>query len=156
MEGTARDAASKEFLDTVIWGQTSLFYAVRLQDDHLDGQLPHTPLLLAPLLFLSEADRAYSSIIDTKAAFWNHYRLALQTTLAGIARVAEMQRNPAVPADELLQCYGCVDAIFSVGSSAVCERMGRAEDIPHINEFVSELGKVLLALGRRGGYRRGP
>ena len=141
-----RDAISNEFLDTVIWGQTSLFYAVRLQDDHLDGQLPHTPLLLAPLLFLSEADRTFSSVIDTKAAFWLDYRLALQTTLTAIARVAQMQRSTAISAGDLLQNYGCVDAFFSVGSSAVCERIGRTEDIPHIQEFVSELGKVLLAL----------
>ncbi len=141
-----RQAGSKGFLDTVIWGQTALFYAVRLQDDLLDRDLPRAPLVLAPLLFLSEADRTYASIIDTKSAFWNHYRLALQTTLAGIARVAGLQRNPEAPADELLQCYGNVDAIFSVGSAAVCERMGTAENIPHVNEFVSELGKVLLAL----------
>ena len=144
--GCGRDAAAEEFLETVIWGQTSLFYAVRLQDDHLDGHLPHTPLLLAPLLFLSEADRAFSSVIDTRAAFWNHYRLALQTTLTGIARVAQMQRDTAISPDDLLQNYGRVDAIFSVGSSSVCERMGRAEDIPRIDQFVSELGKVLLAL----------
>lgn len=143
---SGRNAAPEEFLDTVIWGQTSLFYAVRLQDDHLDGQLPHTPLLLAPLLFLSEADRAFSSVIDAKAAFWIQYRLALQSTLTAIARIARMQRSTAISADDLLQNYGCVDAIFSVGTSAVCERIGRTEDIPHIQEFVHELGKVLLAL----------
>ena len=141
-----RRNVSAAFLDTIIWGQTSLFYAVRLQDDLLDRDLPRAPLVLAPLLFLSEADRAYASIIDTKSAFWNHYRLALQTTLSGIARVARLQRDPAAPADELLQCYGSVDTVFSVGSAAVCEQMGMADDIPRVNEFVSELGKVLLAL----------
>lgn len=144
--GNGKDALSAEFLDMVIWGQTSLFYAVRLQDDLLDGDLPHTQLALAPLLFLSEADRAFSSVIDTNAAFWEHCRSALQTTVAGIAKVAEMQRNPAAPADELLHAYGFVDAIFSVGSAAVCERMGAAEAIPLVNKFVSELGKVLLSL----------
>lgn len=144
--GDGRDALSPGFLDTVLWGQTSLFYAVRIQDDLLDGNLSRTPLVLAPLLFLSEADRALASVIESDAAFWEHYRLALQTTLAGITRVAEMQRTTAAGADELLQSYGGVDAIFSVGSSAVCDRMGTGEEIPHVEEFVSELGKVLLAL----------
>ena len=134
------------FLDTVLWGQTSLFYAVRLQDDLLDGKLPRSPLALAPLLFLTEADRAYSSVIDSNAGFWKHYRLALETTVAGIVRVAEMQRDTIARADELLQAYGCVDALFSVGASAVCERMGIADQIPGVKEFVSELGKVLLTL----------
>jgi hypothetical protein len=57
-----------------------------------------------------------------------------------------MQRDPSSRADELLQAYGRVDALFSVGSSAVCERMGLADRIPPVNEFVAELGKVLLAL----------
>jgi hypothetical protein len=149
LAGQQRNGAgevSPEFLDTVLWGQTSLFYAVRLQDDLLDGEYSRSPLALAPLLFMTEADRAFSSIIDSNAGFWRQYRLALETTVAGIVRVAAMQRDPAAHADELLQVYGCVDAIFSVGASAVCERMGTADTIPRIKEFVSELGKVLLTL----------
>ncbi len=144
--GNGGGTVSPEFLDTVLWGQTSLFYAVRIQDDLADGQLPRTVLPLATLLFLSEAHRAYSSVTETTAAFWNHYWLALRTTVGGIVRVADMQRNLTASADELLQGYGCVDAIFSVAPTAVCERMGAAEEIPRLNEFVSELGKVLLAL----------
>jgi hypothetical protein len=149
LAGQQRDGAgevSPEFLDIVLWGQTSLFYAVRLQDDLLDGEFSRSTLALAPLLFLTEADRAFSSIIDSNAGFWEHYRLALETTVAGIVRVAAMQRDLAARADELLQVYGCVDAVFSVGASAVCERMGTADTIPRIKEFVSELGKVLLTL----------
>ena len=85
------------FLDTVLWGQTCLFYAVRLQDDLLDGELPGSPLALAPILFLTEADRAYSSIFHRDAAFWKHYRQALETTVAGIVRVAELQRDFSAP-----------------------------------------------------------
>jgi hypothetical protein len=145
-KGNGPGLVAQEFLDTVLWGQTSLYYAVRLQDDLLDGALPRSPLALAPLLFLTEADRAYSSVIDRTAGFWKHYRLALETTVSGIVRVAEMQRDPAARAYELLQAYGCVDALFSVGASAVCERMGIEDTIPRVNEFVSELGKVLLTL----------
>jgi hypothetical protein len=137
---------SPELLGTVLWGQTALFYAVRLQDDLLDGALPHTPLVLAPLLFLTEAERAFSSIIDSNTPFWNHYRRALETTVAGIVRVAEMQRDRTARADALLEVYGSVDAVLSVGSLAVCECMRSAEGIPRVNEFVRELGKVLLAL----------
>ena len=50
------------------------------------------------------------------------------------------------PADELLQVYGSVDAVFSVGSLAICQCMGTTDWIPPISEFVRELGKVLLAL----------
>ncbi|HSQ76380.1 MAG TPA: hypothetical protein VLT13_12525, partial [Bacteroidota bacterium] len=71
---------------------------------------------------------------------------AFQTTLAAIARIVEMQRSPAAGADELLRAYGSVDAVFSVGSSAIRERMGMTDEIPHVNGFVRELGKVLLAL----------
>jgi hypothetical protein len=144
--GNGRRTMSNEFLDAVVWGQTCLFYAIRLQDDLLDGDVSRPLLALAPLLFLTEADRAYSSAFERNAPFWKRYRLALETTVAGIVRVAEMQRDPGARADELLQAYGGVDAVFSVGSSAVCERMGMADRIPRINAFVSELGKVLLAL----------
>lgn len=137
---------SPEFLESVLWGQTSLFYAVRLQDDLLDGQFSRSPLALAPLLFMTEANRVFSSVIDTRAGFWRHYRLALETTVTGIVRVAGMQRDATVRADEMLQVYGDVDAVFSVASCAVCERMGMADTIPRVNEFVSEMGKVLLTL----------
>jgi len=139
-------AVSTEFLNTVLWGQTSLFYAVRLQDDMLDGQFSRSPLALAPLLFLAEADRAYSSVIDSNAGFWKHYRLALETTVTGIVRVAAMQRDRTARADEMLQVYGDVDAVFSAASCAVCERMGMPDTIPRVDEFVSEMGKVLLTL----------
>jgi hypothetical protein len=137
---------SPEFLDVVVWGQTCLFYAVRLQDDLLDGDISHSPLTLAPLLFLAEADRAYSSVFQANSGFWRHYRSALETTVSGIVRVAEMQRNSAVSPDALLTVYGGVDAILSVGSSAVCVCAERNDMIPRIDEFVGELGKVLLAL----------
>jgi hypothetical protein len=130
----------------VLWGQTTLFYAVRLQDDFLDGGLPRSPLALAPLLFLTEANRAYSSILEGNTGFWKHYRQALEATVTGIVRVAEMQRDPLVPADELLQAYGSVDAIFSVGSSAVYERLTMPDRISRVDTFVSEFGKVLLTL----------
>lgn len=145
-KGNGPRALSPKFLDIVLWGQTALFYAVRLQDDLLDGALSRSPLMLAPLLFMTEAHRAYSSVIDVNADFWKHYRLAIETTVSGIVRVASLQRDPAARATELLQCYGCVDAIFSVGAVAICEQMGMAEVIPRISRFVSELGKVLLAL----------
>ncbi len=145
-KGNGPREVSPEFLDTVLWGQTALFYAVRLQDDFLDGGLPRSSLLLAPLLFLTEANRAYSSIIDRNTGFWKHYRRAVDTTVTGIVRVAEMQRDPLVPADKLLQAYGSVDAIFSVGSLAVCERLTIPDRIPCVDEFVSEMGKVLLTL----------
>jgi hypothetical protein len=144
--GNGPRTVSPEFLDTVLWGQMCLFYAVRLQDDLLDGEFPRSPLVLAPLLFLTEADCAYSSLIERNAVFWKHYRRALETTVSGIVRVAEMQRDFSVPADELLQVYGDVDAVFSVGSLAVCQYLGTADWIPLISEFVREFGKVLLAL----------
>ncbi len=144
--GNGGSAVSPDFLDTILWGQHCLFYAVRLQDDMLDGELSRSPLTMAPLLLLSEAEQAFSSAIDAKRQFWVHYRRALGTTVAGITRVAELQRSPAAHADDLLDAYGCVDAVLSVASSAVCEQMGRAEEVPHINDFVRELGKVLLAL----------
>ncbi len=145
-DGKGPDAVSPDFLDTVLWGQICLFYAVRLQDDVLDGALSRSPLTMAPLLFLTEAGRAYSSVFQPESGFWGHYRHAVETTVMGITRVAELQRGSAAQADALLEAYGCVDAVFSVGSSAVCERTGVVEDIPRVNDFVGELGKVLLAL----------
>jgi hypothetical protein len=145
-EGNGRNTVSPEFLDTVLWAQSCLFYAVRLQDDLLDGEIPRSPLTVAPLLFLTEAQRAFSSVIGSEAVFWEGYRLAISTTVAGITRAAEMQRIPAARADDLLDAYGCVDAVLSVASSAVCEQLGAVEDIRHVNDFVGELGKVLLAL----------
>jgi hypothetical protein len=144
--GRGPKVVSPEFLETVLWGQTCLFYAVRLQDDFLDGGLRRSPLVLAPLLFLTEAERAYSSIIDRDAAFWKHYRRALETTVAGIVRVDELQRDPRATANELLQAYGSVDAIFSVGPSAVCERLAIRDRIPRVWKFVRELGRVLLVM----------
>jgi len=137
---------STKFLDTVLWGQTCLFYSVRLQDDLLDGELSRSPLAPATLLFLTEADRAYSSVFNRNTDFWKHYRRALGTTVTGIIRVAEMHRDLAVPARELLQVYGSVDAVLSIGSLAVCVCRGMADWIPRVNAFVRELGKVLLAL----------
>jgi hypothetical protein len=145
-QGDWPGSVSPEFLDTVLWGQTCLFYAIRLQDDLLDGHLSRSSIALAPLLFLTEAHRTFSSVFDRNAGFWEHYRKALETTVGGIARVAHMQRDSSARADELLQAYGCVDAIFSVGSSAICDRMGRAGMIPRVDGFVCEMGKVLLTL----------
>lgn len=144
--GKAKGAISPQFLDTVQWGQTALFYAVRIQDDLLDREFAHSSLALAPLLFLSEAHHAFSSVIDANAAFWRHYRLALEATVSGIARVAEMQRDPEASAAELLDVYGSVDSIFSVGPAAICERQGLSEEIRRVSVFVGELGKVLLVL----------
>lgn len=144
--GNGRSVVSPEFLDAVIWGQTCLFYAVRLQDDLLDGGLSRSPLTMAPLLFLTEAQHALSVVTDAMPGFREHYRHAVETTVAGITRAAELQRNPAARADDLLEVYGCVDAVLSVASSAVCMSMGAIEEIPHIHDFVEELGKVLLAL----------
>ncbi len=144
--GNGRSAVSPEFLDTILWGQHCLFYTVRLQDDLLDGELARSPLTMAPLLFLTEAQRAFSSVLDSETGFCEHYRRAVETTVAGITRVAELQRSPVARADELLEAYGCVDAVLSVASSAVCEKTGRVDEIPHVNDFVRELGKVLLAL----------
>lgn len=141
-----RKTVSPGFLDTVLWGQVCLFYAVRIQDDLLDGDLPRSSLTVGPLLFLTEAQRVFSSVFASKAAFWKGYRLAVNTTVAGITTAARMQRKPAARAADLLKAYGCVDAVLSVASSATCERMGAVEEIPHINAFVRELGKVLLAL----------
>ncbi len=145
-KGNGRRAVPPEFLEAVLWGQNCIFYAVRIQDDLLDGELARSPLTMAPLLFMTEAERAFSSVLDAKSEFWGHYRQALETTVAGITRVAELQRNPAARADDLLEALGCVDSVLSVASSAVCGQMGADEDIPQVNTFVRELGKALLAL----------
>ncbi len=135
-----------EFLEAVVWGQTCLFYAVRLQDDLLDGHLIRSPLALAPSLFLNEAHRTFSSVLGPDSLFWNHCRRALDTTVAGIVRVERLQRDPGANARDLLHAYGSVDAIFSVGAAAVCERMGMCDALPAVCAFVSEIGKVLLTL----------
>ncbi len=111
--GNGQGTVPPEFLDAVLWGQSCLFYSVRLQDDMLDGELPRSPLMMAPLLFLTEAQRIFESVIDGKKGFWERYRRALETTVAGITRVAELQRSPTARADDMLEAHGCVDAVLT-------------------------------------------
>lgn len=145
-ESGASSRLPANFVETIIWGQTALFYAIRIQDDLLDGQLQHSSLRLAPPLFLSEAERAFSSVMASDDDFWRHFRRATHATIGGIVRVWELQHERESPPDELLQAYASVDAIFSVGSAAIYGKLGLMASVPPISQFVGELGKVLLAL----------
>jgi hypothetical protein len=128
------------------WGQVCLFYAVRIQDDILDGQLPRTSLSLAPSLFFCEADEVFASVMGKESPFWRFYRKAIRTTVRGILRVSELQRDPLAPAEELLESYGSVDAVFTVGPSAVCRKLGASAILPALCTFVREIGKVAQSL----------
>jgi hypothetical protein len=133
-------------LESILFGQSCLFYAIRLQDDILDGALTRSPLALAPILFMSESARAFTPFMGAKTAFRQHYHEAIESTARGIALVAEMQREPVADPDRLLELYGLVDAALAVGSLAVCHLVGRGEWVLRVRTFVSELGKVLLVL----------
>lgn len=139
-------SVTPEFVDAVSRGQTCLFYSVRIQDDLLDGHIPPTRLSPAPLIFLTEAERAFASVIGGGARFWGRYRSALGRTVSGILEVARLQRDRLTTPDVLLRAYGDVDAIFSVGGAAVCECIGKPGWIGAVETFVSEMGKVLLCL----------
>jgi hypothetical protein len=103
-------------------------------------------LIFAPLLFLSESERSFATVIDGRSKFWGRYRNALVRTVSGILEVARLQRDRLAAPEALLHAYGEVDAIFSVGAAAVCELIGKPGWIGAVDTFVSELGKVLLCL----------
>ena len=126
----------------MVWGQVCLFYAIRIQDDIFDGQLSRKSLALAPTLLLNESLRVFSSHFDRRSAFWEFYGKAIDSTLEGILRVSELQRDPTAPAELLLQTYARVDSIFSIGSAGVCEKLGTGSTVPALCLFVGEIGKV--------------
>jgi len=130
----------------VAWAQVCLFYAVRIEDDIFDGHLSRTPLALAPMLFLQESQLVFSTYFDGRSPFWEFYRKAIESTLEGILRVSELERDPMAPAEMLLRVYGDVDAIFSVGAAAVCEKLGMNSMLPALCTFVMKVGRVAQAM----------
>ena len=141
-ESVAPRGGLQPLIRDMVWGQVCLFYAIRIADDVFDGQLSRKSLALAPTLLLNESMRVFSSHFSRRSAFWEFYGKAIDSTIEGILRVSELQRDPTAPAELLLQTYARVDSIFSIGSAGVCAKLGTSSIVPALCLFVGEIGKV--------------
>jgi hypothetical protein len=125
------------------WGQFCLFFAVRTEDDLIDGQTPRRLLGLCSHLFLLEGQRVFATIGVEKGEFRNCVAETVRTCFTGIARARVLQRDPSASPELLLETYGDIDSIFSIGAATVCSLGASTLDLPRVTRFVRSMGKVL-------------
>jgi len=128
------------------WGESCLMYAIRIQDDLLDGQLGRTSLAVAPALLHCEAARVFMSMIGNRPQFWRYYYRAVRGTIGGILRASALQRDPGAPEKDLLESYAEVDSIFTIGPAAIYMVGGNRTAHGNVRALVGEFGKAFQIL----------
>ena len=127
------------FLNDVLWGQHCLFLFVRIQDDIFDRHVESSSLIFTSDQFLLEAQKIFSKYFHHSSAFWNFYRKFLKDTTLAIPLVDNFQRSSNSHAKKLLTGYAQINAIFKIGSAAVCLYFGRMKDFSYIEKFADEM-----------------
>jgi len=129
-------------LPEVIWGQYTLFIAIRIQDDLFDGQTGSHALVFASGLFLVESARRFAAVCGDVPGFWQLYGESLGKTTRGILETDLLQKAGECPVDSLLLKYAEVSSIFKVGSAALCMLAGRFDEFGYVSRFCDEMAKV--------------
>lgn len=115
--------------------QHRLFLAFRIRDDLMDD--PATPGHLAATAdrCIAEAESIFSAHFEPRSAFWRTYRSSIRNTTAAVIKLDRFQRSPYADLRTMLRLYSRVNAIFRVGSAAICTRYGRMSDFPALRAF---------------------
>jgi hypothetical protein len=132
-----------EILEEIGWGQFCFFLALRIQDDLIDGQTQRPTLGLCSSLFLLEGERALASVIRDDRSFAEFVRATLRGSIVGILRARVLQKDPRTIPSAVLEAYGEIDSVFSIGGAAVCSLGLSVLEVPRVTQFVREMGKVL-------------
>ncbi len=106
-------------IDDLLWATTCLSFAVRIQDDVFDHDADAGISLFAAPLLQKEADLLLARYFPPASAFWPAYTGMIGTTIDGIARTAEIHRNPRASIATVARMYMRECAIFAIPLAAV-------------------------------------
>ena len=127
------------FLDDIMWGQYCLFLFIRMQDDLFDGHLQHRDIIYLADQFLLECERQFHKHFSGNRGFWNSYRDLLQETTLAILEISKLQESFHSSADELLERYKRVNAVFKVGMVAFCSQHHKMNHIKYFGQFYDHM-----------------
>jgi hypothetical protein len=128
----------RSFLADVLWGQYCLFQCIRLQDDVFDGHTTDLALVYASDQFLIEAERTFAKHFARSSRFWAVFRKAVESTTRAILQVDELQKRVGCDPARLAREYAKVNAIFKVGTTAVCLQHRRPRDVAAVDRFADD------------------
>ncbi len=109
----------------ILWAQTCIFLALRLQDDVYDGQAANRNGIFAATLFYSEAAATFRTLFESRAPFWRNYEMLIVASCESIARIADAGRNFRSSPSRLPRLYAGTNSALRIGVQAACELSGR-------------------------------
>ena len=131
--------SKKQILNDILWAQYCLFLFVRIQDDVFDGHVQSPSLIFIADQFLFEAQDVFSGYFARSSIFWKLFRTYVQESTLAVTEVDRLQKSPVVNSESLLTEYARVNAIFKIGSAAVCLEFGRMKDFSLIENSADEM-----------------
>jgi len=132
---TGETDRENDFLHDVLSAQYFLFLAFRIRDDLMDE--PDTDPVLAGAIdpLLRDAGVILSKYFSPTDDFWEIYRADIVATADAIVEVDHLQQSPATDLAEMRHGYSRVNAVFKIGSEALCRYLSRTDDLPAIRAF---------------------
>jgi hypothetical protein len=127
------------FLRDVLWGQFSLFLAVKIQDDIFDGQLADRSLIWTSDQFMLESRSAFAPHFCARDPFWKYYDRSITTSIEAIAEVDRRQSGGTRRYRSICALYPSMYRLCSIATGSVCLKAGRDADFRSASAFLDEL-----------------
>jgi hypothetical protein len=89
-----------------------------------------------------EAEDIFADAMGNDGRFLCRYRHLVRTTLNGIVRGDQLQREKRASVDDLLDAYAETGSVFLSGALASCMKAGRMDLYRHVSVFGSALARV--------------